>query len=348
MSEENGIIDAYAFTGSGRSETISDWAELTARWNGPDPVWLHLHLDNAEARRWLETKSGLDAVTVAALGAEEPRPRCDAQGDGLILALRGVNLNPGADPEDMVSLRLWVDGRRIVSVRRRKLMAINDVRDEIAREAAPRTTGEFLATLAAHLVERMDPVLTDLDDRVDSLEDMLLTAAGHEVRNKLAGIRREAIGLRRYIAPQREAMGRLIHHPPAWIGDLERSRLREVGDRITRYVEDLDAIRERAAVMQDEVATRISEQINRNMYLLSIVAALFLPLGFVTGLLGINVGGVPGEGVPYAFLAVCAILAAVAGAEFWLFRRLKWLQAPSPAQSPREPVSSPLPARPEP
>lgn len=204
-------------------------------------------------------------------------------------------------------------------------MAVDDIRAEIARGEAPRATGEFLATLAARLVERMGPVLTDLDDRVDELEDILLTAPGHEVRMKLAAIRREAIGLRRYIAPQREAMTRLIHHPPAWIGDLERRRLREVADQITRYVEDLDAIRERAAVMQDEVATRISEQINRNMHVLSIVAAFFLPMGFITGLLGINVGGRPGEGVSYAFLAVCAVLAALATLEIWIFRRMKFL-----------------------
>jgi zinc transporter len=325
MSEENGIIDAYVFTGSGRSEAIADWQDVNRRWHGPDPVWLHLHLGNAQARRWLEAESGLDPIVAAALAAEEPRPRCDGFGEGLIVALRGVNLNPGAEPDDMVSIRLWVDERHAVSVRRRKLMAIDDLRDEIARGQAPASAAGFLAMLAARIVDRMAPVLSDLDDRVDELEDMLLTAPGHEVRAKLGAIRREAIALRRYIAPQREAMARLAMHAPAWIGLGDRNRLREVADNITRCVEDLDTVRERAAVVQDEVGNRLSEQINRNMYLLSLVAALFLPLGFVTGLLGINVGGIPGEGLPYAFLEVCGILAVLAAAEFWLFRKLKWL-----------------------
>jgi zinc transporter len=61
------------------------------------------------------------------------------------------------------------------------------------------------------------------------------------------------------------------------------------------------------------------------MYILSVIAAVFLPLGFLTGLLGINVAGLPGAETPWAFAAVCAILAVLAGLELWLLRRLKWI-----------------------
>jgi zinc transporter len=325
MSEKNGIIIAYRLSGGGRGTEIEGWGEVSAAWRGAAPVWLHLHLDNPEARAWLVEDSGLDSIAAESLYIEDPRPRCDLLGEGLIAALRGVNLNPGADPEEMVSIRLWVDGRHAVSVRRQKLLAVNDIRDEIARGNGPDSTAEFLAALAARMVRRMGPVLTELDDRTDALEDALLTAPGREVRTRLAAIRREAIALRRYIAPQREAMARLLSLPVPWIGAADKSRLREVADQITRYVEDLDTIRERAAVMQDEVGTRLSEQINRNMYLLSLTAAVFLPLGLITGLLGVNVGGVPGEGVSWAFFALCGVLVAVAAIEVWLFRTMRFL-----------------------
>ena len=67
--------------------------------------------------------------------------------------------------------------------------------------------------------------------------------------------------------------------------------MREVSDQLARYLEDLDEARDRAAVTQEELVNRLSEQMNNKMYILSIVAAIFLPLGFLTGLLGINVGG---------------------------------------------------------
>jgi zinc transporter len=117
---------------------------------------------------------------------------------------------------------------------------------------------------------------------------------------------------------------RLATEQLPWLSDRQRARLREVADRITRYVEDLDAARERAAVTQEELASRLSEQMNQIMYVLSIVAALFLPLGFLTGLLGINVGGIPGTESKIAFALVCLLMLVIAGAELWMFRRRKW------------------------
>jgi zinc transporter len=131
--------------------------------------------------------------------------------------------------------------------------------------------------------------------------------------------------LRRYLAPQRDATARLQSEEQPWIDTREKARLREVTDRVVRYIEDLDSVRDRAAVIQDELASRLSEQMNRTMYHLTVVASIMLPLGFLTGLLGINVGGIPGSETPWAFAAVCAILAAVVAVQVVLFRRLRWL-----------------------
>jgi zinc transporter len=105
----------------------------------------------------------------------------------------------------------------------------------------------------------------------------------------------------------------------------QRSRMREVADRTMRHVEDLDAVRDRTAVLQDELTTQMSEQMNRTMYLLTVVATVMLPLGFVTGLLGVNVGGIPGADTPWAFAALCAILAVLVAVEVVLLRRLRWV-----------------------
>ena len=75
----------------------------------------------------------------------------------------------------------------------------------------------------------------------------------------------------------------------------------------------------------DEIANRLSESMNRTMYALSMVAGVFLPLGFLTGLLGINVGGMPGVDSGSAFWITCALLVLLGIGEVALFRRMKWL-----------------------
>ncbi len=291
-----------------------------------DTMWADLDYEETTAADWLETTVGLDPVIVEAMTAEETRPRLVRHRDGVLVILRGVNLNPGADPEDMVSLRVWVDERRVVSAHRRRLLAVEDVQGQLAAGQGPATPGDLIEALATRLVARMGGVLSELDESIDALEEEVVEGAEHrELRSRLASLRRQAITLRRYLAPQREVLAAFQTQKLSWLREDDRLRLREVADRTTRHIEDLDAARERAAVTQEEINSRTAEQMNRRMLGLSIVAALFLPLGFLTGLLGINVAGIPGAEAPRAFLVVCGLLVLVVGGQLALLRAIRWM-----------------------
>lgn len=323
MNDDGGLIWAFEVDSSGRGQSLG-WNEL-GREDGDGFRWIHLEREADAAHAWLRGPSGLPELAVEALLAEETRPRSTPMGEGLVLILRGVNLNPGADPEDMVSVRVWVDAKRVVTVRRRRLLALQDVRERIVAGRGPRNVGEFVAEVAERLVERMAGVLGGLEEGLDAIEAEAEEISAQASRRKLLELRRQAIALRRYLSPQRDALARLSTERLPWLGDRERLELREVLDRTTRYVEDLEAARERAAVTHEELASRVSEQLNQRMYALSIVAGVFLPLSFVTGLLGINVAGIPGAETWWAFVVVCASLAILTLGEVLLFRRLGWL-----------------------
>ena len=130
------------------------------------------------------------------------------------------------------------------------------------------------------------------------------------------------IVLRRYIGPQREALARLASEGFSFSDDV-KSSLRETVDRITRLIEEMDAVRERCSVLNDQLADVRAEEMNRNMMVLSVVAAIFLPLGLITGLLGVNIGGIPGTENPFAFLCIFMVAMGVAITVF--FRKLKWI-----------------------
>lgn len=314
----------YQLDGVGGAKSL-ELADLATAAPGSGVIWAHLHRTTPANRTWLLEESGLDPIVCDTLLAVETRPRCTPVGAGAVLNLRAVNLNPGADVEDMVSIRIWVEPGRVVSVRTRRLLGAQDLREALAEGKGPISEGDIVSQLARRLTERMEPVISELEDNIDQLEEQMLTVGSKEVRARLSVLRREAIELRRYIAPQREALARLVTEDFSFLDTRQRSSLRETYDKVTRYVEDLDSAREHGAVINDELSSRISEQMNRNMYVLSLVAGIFLPLGLLTGLLGINVGGMPGTENPWAFAVVSAALVGLGLIEVAIFRRLKWL-----------------------
>ncbi len=324
MSDQYGLIHAYILDGQGGGREIG-WQELHEGKEKDGPYWAHLDRNGTGTKDWLRDGSGLGTLQIDALLASETRPRVAFMDDGILMTLRGVNLNPDANPEDMVSLRIWVDEHRIITVRLRRLMAVNDVRERFVDKNGPVSTSDVLRMLAVGLVNRMSPVFERMNDDIDSLENDMVENPSADIRHRLKELRREAITLRRYLAPQREALARVHTENIAWMSQQHRMAFRECADQVARIVEDLDAMRERAAVIQDELTNRAAEHMNRNMYTLSVVAALMLPLGVITGMLGMNVGGIPMAENANGFLIIVLLLGAVVALQVLIFRSLKWI-----------------------
>jgi len=317
-------ITAYLLDGQGSAtkltvKTIPDWKTD----NGV--LWVHLNYTSTEAREWLTNASGLDALVVEALLAEETRPRVTAIHGGLLISLRGVNLNPASEPEDMVSIRMWVNKNQIFTSQKRELLSVLDINDQLVNGLGPIDTADFIVDLIERLIARISNTIDELEDKVDDLEEQLLSDGNQALRYDLASLRRQSIAIRRYLAPEREALSRLIAERVNWFDEKTSFRLREANDHLIRNIEDLDALRERASVVQEELQNRLSEQLNNRMYVLSIVAAIFLPLGFITGLLGVNLGGIPGTENPMAFSILVVSLIALLAVLFIYFKFKKWM-----------------------
>lgn len=288
-------------------------------------LWLHLDYTDPASIAWLRKHSGIDKVFIEALLAEDPRPRSLVEGDALLVVLRGINMNTGADPEDMVSLRMWVEADRILTFRHRRLLSIQEVASQLLAGNGPVSSGDLLHEIVDRMLTKIGEVVGEVEENADELEELVLTGENREIRTRLSGLRRQSIALRRFIAPQRETISRLYAERVTWLNDESRARLREAADRITRYIEDLDSARDHAAVTYEELSDRLAEQMNRTMYTLSVVAAIFLPLSLLTGLLGINVGGIPGTQSPVAFAIVTVVLVALGVLEWLWFKRQSML-----------------------
>jgi len=317
------LIHAFLFTGDGHAKKIS-WEDVLS-WKPADGVlWTHLLNTDPDVSQWMHNNSELDPLVAEILISQDTRPRATAIGEGMLLALRGVNLNPGSDPEDMVSIRIWANKHRVVSTERRNLLSVGDIAQLFEQGKGPRSSADFIVAIADRIVMRMSDTVDDLEDRIGELEDHVLEDSSSTLRSDLANLRRSTISLRRYLSPQKEALSRLLIEQIEILDDIHKLRLREVSDRLLRHIEDIDEVRDRAAVTHEELVSRASEQLNKRMYVLSIVAAIFMPLGFFTGLLGINVGGIPGTDNSSAFTIFVLILTLIVSGQILFFKWKKW------------------------
>ncbi|ETX15562.1 magnesium transporter [Roseivivax halodurans JCM 10272] len=282
--------------------------------------WIHCDFTHEGTEAWLFAHLPQRAAEI--LSQPETRPRSLAHEGGLIVILRGLNLSSeDDDPEDMVALRLWATSSLVVTVRRRPITAAQEVAARTEAGRAPPSPQMLLVALAANFTGRIEEYGVGLEDRVDDLEDVLFEDDRHDGRRDLPELRTAAIRLHRFLGPQATALAALTEHRLPVIDAEAREDLSELADRAQRALEEMAAIRDRLAALADHVDMKQNARLSKNSYALSIVAAIFLPMSFVTGLFGVNVAGMPGTGTPAAF-AILTLASFGLGALVWLVLRL--------------------------
>lgn len=319
-----GIIHALLLDGAGSATSLNQ--KEISHWQPEQGIlWLHLDYSENNTQELIANSEDLGAVAGEFLLTEDTRPRVIMIEDALLCSFRGVNCNPDSNPEDMVAVRLWTNGSKIITSIKRNILSINEIIDTLQSGNGPKNSSEFIVDLTKRLAERMEPVLEGMEDELAALEDQIFETGNLSNRYQISEIKRKVVALKRYILPQKEAVSRLYEVSLKWFSQEEKILSREVTNLLQKYIEILDSVRERAMVMHDEIIRNQSEQINNKMYVLSLITAVFLPLSLLTGIFGINVAGIPGTDNEFAFMLFvgCIILIGV-GLLFFL-RKKRWL-----------------------
>jgi zinc transporter len=271
-------------------------ADEAAAYRGPGFIWTHL-----EGRDDLIAVHGSDQtipdVAANALVATETRPRCDAIDHGAILNLRGLGAGDPDQADRLVSIRMWIRDNRVISASRHPMPATATVRAKM--EAGwIHDSGDLVAAYAWAISTQLDPEIAALGDKLDDVESDLESTHLYRLRRAITEVRSEAIGFRRFVAPDRDALHTLPGLGFDWLAEEDRLHIVEAADRFARMAEELEAVRERAALLHEQITDLRAEQTDQRALYISIVAFIFLPLTFITGLFGMNV-----EGIPYAHTA---------------------------------------------
>lgn len=287
-------------------------------------VWIHMDGRTDEAAAWIERKAHLDPLVANALVATETRPRTEFVNGGALVNLRGRSSEEMRSSDPLASFRLWAEKGRVISVARLPLVALPAVR-AMAEAGQIRDPGDLIAAIAGAITADLDPEVGELGDRLDDCEEMIDSDKTVELRRTVARSRSQAIGLRRFVAPQRLALDRLTETECGWLDEADRRHLREAADRAARMTEELESIRERAALIHEALTDLRAETIDSRSLVIAIVAMIFLPLTFITGLLGMNVEGIPYAHSPLAFWTVVGLCVLIAIGVAGYFIREHWV-----------------------
>jgi len=288
------------------------------------PCWLHLNYTHPESAEWLATTPLLPNTIRDALAGDSTRPRVSRLGDGTLITLRCINGSTDERPDQLVAMRLYMDERLIVSTRQRKVLALDDVVQDLNDGTGPTDVGGWLVDVCDALTDHASEFIEELHDKIIDLEDSLMDQQVPP-RGFLALLRKQLIVMRRYMAPQRDVYSRLASERLPWMTDDHRRRMQDIADRLGRGLDEIDACISRTAIMADEISQVMQESLARRSYTMSLMAMVFLPSTFLTGLFGVNLGGIPGGDWRLGFSLFCVMLVVLIGGVTWWLHRSKWL-----------------------
>jgi zinc transporter len=316
--DDGGLVWGYQLAPA----RMLDAASLRSAPDHDRPTWLHFNLADVRARRWLEEDSGLGSAVVEALLEPDPRVHVQHLGTGLCAVLADLHHDFDRNPEGIGQLRIFVEGQRMISFRRHRLRTVDQIRRDLASGAvAPRTVSELFAVLLERLAASFGDVVTKLGDTIDDAEDEILAGRYQPQGKVLGSVRRNLARPRRHLNANRMALGPLRGHLPDVL-DADPSEIRQAIERMDTISQDMELVQERTRLLQEEIAARQGEATNRNLFLLSTVSAALRPITLITGIFGMNVGGLPGVNHPHGFRWVMlSILVTVSVSLALLFRR---------------------------
>ncbi len=299
--------------------------------------WLHLQgLPSPQQLQSLKDSMGLHPLALEDVLHRGQRAKAEAYDAHQFVILNLVRRDKGGDGEcgacrvDQVSLFLGCNF--VVSINDGNQDIFEPVRQRIRANGKIRRLGAdyLLYALLDTIVDSGFPLLDELGDELEALEDEILLDDDGDARNKLHYAKRELVVMRRAWWPQREAIASLMRGDAPFIHESTRVYLRDCHDHSVVMIDFVETYREMASSLLDVYLSAVSRRMNNIMKGLTIVATIFLPLTFITGLYGMNFDTGSRFNMPelhwrYGYLYVLGVMAAVVLGMLVYFRRKRWL-----------------------
>jgi zinc transporter len=328
IDNQHGLLYGFVFHGQAIARAIL--IDEAIQWLQPQQpteqegfIWLHFNLSHQSTLKWLKDHLELPDQFYDSLSDEGSSTRIELANGHLIALVNDVRYD-GFDIEPSEISTLWAsaNAKVLVTVRKKALRSINQLRRSVESNDIFNSPSDLLAELFRHQADVMAHIMREATNKIDAIEDGILSGRYNHKRNQLGSLRRTLVRLQRLLAPEPAALFRLINKPPIWMREGDINELRQATEEFSTVMRDMAGLQERIKLLQEEIASLIIEQTNRSLFILTGLTVIALPVNMIAGLFGMNVGGIPYGEDSTGFWVVVTFALTISATIAWLgFRK---------------------------
>jgi zinc transporter len=256
-------------------------------------VWLHFNLSNARARALLTRAHFVPPDLQQVFRDDDARRRVVSMDEGVLAIISDLIFEHDADPADVAPLWCFVGEKLFITARTHPLKTTDQLRSAIRSGLRVTHPIELLAWILGQRTDFLAHIAQEMSEQVSEIEDEILGGSIKEQRVQLGRVRRFCARMRRHFSPERSAFLKLLQRRNALLDETHAELIRSEIESLSFLIDETNELYERAKLLQEELASRVAEDTGRNLYVLAILSAVFLPMTLITGIFGMNVAGLP-------------------------------------------------------
>lgn len=289
--------------------------------------WIDLEAQDMPQLELLERVFRLHPLEIEDCAHFDQRPKIEEYSDHIFVVTHCFELTERSGPElQSYELHSFLGGRFLITVHAEPIAPLNAVWDRLAVDGSPARHGsDFICYLVADsLVDALFPLLDHVAQEVEQIEEAVLGyTSSHDTLGDIMRLKRLLVTLRSVLSPQRDLLARLAKCGEGLVTERTALYFRDVYDHSLRITEAIEATRDLLGNALDAYLWAASQRTNEIMKRLTLLSAIFMPLGFITGFFGQNFERMPfGSGAVFGLMLLSC--AAVPACMLYFFLRSKW------------------------
>ena len=298
--------------------------------SGKGLLWIDIaEPDESDQRVLLDEFQFHPLVVDGVINPDVRSARVEDFGEYIFVNARSVDYTAESEVVQTTDMGMFIGQNFVVTIHNSDMPSVEAVKQLVEIDGRPMMKGPgfFAHALFDALIQAILPTLDRMVDRADAIEEQVLTDPDQSALIALMSLKRSCLSLNRALAPQREVLNRLGRREFDVIGHGVDLYFRDLADDLVRVQASNDVIRERADTSLATYLSVVGNRQNEIMKVLSIVATVFLPLGLIAGLFGMNFDNMPGIGFRWGYHIIVGISVFAAALVAWMFWIKRWVIA---------------------